>query len=111
MALETALPQKQVPTSTHPSPCEVGAHLQPDHGDSVGTPGPICGRVSNVVGCCQMHTSNAPSAMIPRRSVRLSSSEFGRSHSRLQQRPQLRNCSYALERTHLCHKIGCASLA
>jgi hypothetical protein len=46
---------EQIQTSLS-TPFEVGAHLRFDHGDLAQSQGPLCGGVSNVVGCCEKNT-------------------------------------------------------
>jgi hypothetical protein len=47
---------EQIQTSLS-TPFEVGAHLRFDHGDLAQSQGPLCGGVSNVVGCCEKNTA------------------------------------------------------
>jgi hypothetical protein len=57
---------EQVPTSNYPPPFEVGTHLRSDRGDSAQSRGPLCGGVSNVVGCCEKNTGAWVSRLLRR---------------------------------------------
>jgi hypothetical protein len=48
---------EQAPTSNLSTPFKVGPHLGFDHGDSAQGQGPLCGGISNVIGCCEKNTT------------------------------------------------------
>jgi hypothetical protein len=47
---------EQFPTSNLSAPFEIRPHLGFDHGDLAQSQGPLCGEVSNIVGCCEKNT-------------------------------------------------------
>src|SRR5271168_251014 len=55
-AMSQCITPAEAPTSNLSTPFEVGAHLGFDHGDSVQGQGPLCGGISNVIGCCEKNT-------------------------------------------------------